>query len=76
MKNLLISKVNYIFKSSHPSPLSSHRGFIGCKHFSLSNELLVKNKKNRLLVDLDNLSLGWFKANSSIKSLFIELLNI
>lgn len=42
-------KVNYIFKSSHPSPLSSHRGFIGCKHFSLSNELLVKNKKDPIL---------------------------
>lgn len=42
-------KVNYIFKSPHPSPLSSHRGFIGCKHFSLSNELLVKNKKDPIL---------------------------
>ena len=42
-------KVNYIFKSSHPSPLSSHKGFIGCKHFSLSNELLVKNKKKQIM---------------------------
>jgi len=42
-------KVNYILKSSHPSPLSSHRGFIGCKHFSLSNELLVKNKKKPIM---------------------------
>jgi uracil-DNA glycosylase len=42
-------KVNYILKSPHPSPLSSHRGFIGCKHFSLSNELLVKNKKKPIM---------------------------
>ena len=43
------TKVNYIFKSPHPSPLSSHRGFIGSRHFSLSNELLVKNKKKPIL---------------------------
>ena len=27
----------------HPSPLSSYRGFFGCKHFSKTNELLIKN---------------------------------
>ncbi len=27
----------------HPSPLSAHRGFFGCKHFSKANEFLVKN---------------------------------
>lgn len=27
----------------HPSPLSAYRGFFGCKHFSKSNELLIKN---------------------------------
>ena len=43
------TKVNYILKSPHPSPLSSYRGFIGCKHFSLSNELLVKNKKKPIM---------------------------
>ncbi len=29
-----------ILKAPHPSPLSAHRGFIGCKHFSKANELL------------------------------------
>ena len=43
------TKVNYIFKSTHPSPLSSHRGFIGCKHFSLTNELLVKNNRKPIM---------------------------
>ena len=42
-------KVNHVFKSPHPSPLSSHRGFIGCKHFSSTNKLLVKNKKEPIL---------------------------
>lgn len=26
--------------SVHPSPLSAHRGFFGCKHFSKTNEIL------------------------------------
>lgn len=29
-----------ILKSVHPSPLSAHRGFLGCKHFSQTNEFL------------------------------------
>jgi uracil-DNA glycosylase len=33
-----------ILKAPHPSPLSAHRGFFGCKHFSKVNELL-KSKK-------------------------------
>ena len=33
-----------ILKAPHPSPLSAHRGFFGCKHFSQVNELLkLKN---------------------------------
>jgi uracil-DNA glycosylase len=32
-----------ILKAAHPSPLSAHNGFFGCKHFSLSNEYLAKN---------------------------------
>ena len=49
-KEKLIDKnVNHILKSSHPSPLSSYRGFLGCKHFSSTNELLIKNKKQPIL---------------------------
>lgn len=33
-----------VLKSVHPSPLSSYRGFFGCRHFSLTNEFLVKHK--------------------------------
>lgn len=29
-----------VFESVHPSPLSAHRGFMGCKHFSLTNNYL------------------------------------
>ena len=31
---------NCILKSVHPSPLSAHRGFFGCRHFSQANEFL------------------------------------
>lgn len=27
----------------HPSPLSAYRGFFGCKHFSKTNDLLIKS---------------------------------
>lgn len=30
-----------VLQSSHPSPLSAHRGFFGCRHFSRSNEFLT-----------------------------------
>lgn len=29
-----------VLKAPHPSPLSAHRGFMGCKHFSAANEYL------------------------------------
>lgn len=38
--NLIDQSCHYILKSTHPSPLSAHRGFHGCGHFSKTNELL------------------------------------
>ncbi|MCB9169734.1 MAG: uracil-DNA glycosylase [Flavobacteriales bacterium] len=32
---------HYILRAPHPSPLSAHRGFIGCGHFHLVNEILL-----------------------------------
>jgi len=34
-----------ILKAPHPSPLSAHRGFFGCKHFSRTNEYLMSQGK-------------------------------
>ncbi|GAB2503991.1 uracil-DNA glycosylase [Lysobacter humi (ex Lee et al. 2017)] len=31
-----------VLKAPHPSPLSAHRGFIGCGHFSTANEYLLR----------------------------------
>lgn len=36
---------HYCLKSVHPSPLSAHRGFLGCKHFSKANAILSKMGK-------------------------------
>lgn len=37
------SKRHCVLKSVHPSPLSAHRGFIGCGHFSASSRYLSGN---------------------------------
>lgn len=31
---------HHVLQAPHPSPLSAHRGFFGCKHFSQANNLL------------------------------------
>ncbi|KAL8180020.1 UNVERIFIED_CONTAM: hypothetical protein K2H54_003635 [Gekko kuhli] len=38
-------KRHHVLQTVHPSPLSVHRGFFGCKHFSKTNELLEKSGK-------------------------------
>jgi uracil-DNA glycosylase len=34
-------KRHHVLHAPHPSPLSAHRGFFGCQHFSKTNELLT-----------------------------------
>ncbi|RUA23873.1 MAG: uracil-DNA glycosylase, partial [Bacteroidetes bacterium] len=41
--NLIDESKHMILKSVHPSPLSAHRGFFGCKHFSKTNEYLLEH---------------------------------
>ena len=42
-KQLLIDETNhFVLKAAHPSPFSADKGFFGCKHFSKTNDLLVK----------------------------------
>lgn len=33
---------HHVLKAAHPSPLSAHGGFFGCRHFSKANALLEK----------------------------------
>ena len=37
---------HYVLKAAHPSPYSANNGFFGCRHFSLTNELLTKQHKS------------------------------
>jgi uracil-DNA glycosylase len=41
-KGLIDEGKHFILQAAHPSPFSAHKGFFGCKHFSLTNEILVK----------------------------------
>ena len=41
-KKVLIDETKHlILKAAHPSPLSAHAGFLGCRHFSKANEWLI-----------------------------------
>jgi len=40
---------HFVLKAPHPSPLSAHRGFLGCRHFSKTNELL--NQQGKTAID-------------------------
>jgi uracil-DNA glycosylase len=43
-KQALIDETrHFVLKAAHPSPLSAYNGFFGCRHFSKTNEYLVKN---------------------------------
>ena len=43
-KKMLIGESNHlILKAAHPSPLSAHAGFFGCRHFSKTNQYLMHN---------------------------------
>lgn len=39
---------NLILTSVHPSPLSAHRGFLGCKHFSKCNQYLIQSGRQAI----------------------------
>lgn len=44
-KSLINASKHCILTAPHPSPLSSYRGFFGCKHFSQTNTYLTSKSK-------------------------------
>ena len=42
-RRMLDNPKHLVFEAPHPSPLSAHRGFFGCRHFSIANEFLEAN---------------------------------
>ncbi|RQR28570.1 MULTISPECIES: uracil-DNA glycosylase [unclassified Burkholderia] len=39
---LFDASAHCVLEAPHPSPLSAHRGFLGCRHFALANDYLVE----------------------------------
>ena len=46
--NLIDANKHHILTSVHPSPLSAYRGFLGCKHFSKTNQILKNLNKEEI----------------------------
>lgn len=44
-RELIDTETHLVLEAPHPSPLSAHSGFFGCKHFSQANEYLKKHHK-------------------------------
>ncbi len=42
-KGLITNPKHLVLECAHPSPLSAYNGFFGCKHFSATNEFLIRN---------------------------------
>ena len=59
-------KKHHLLKSVHPSPLSAHRGFLGCKHFSKCNELLKAQGKDPI---------DWTKLDAQKKKKMLKASN-
>ena len=45
---LIDGQRHQVLKAPHPSPLSAHRGFIGCGHFSLTNKWLSEHQYGQI----------------------------
>lgn len=43
-----------VLEAPHPSPLSAHRGFLGCRHFSKTNDYLKSHGKEPVDWDLNH----------------------
>ncbi|QIW09586.1 uracil-DNA glycosylase [Francisella sp. LA112445] len=52
-KSLIDNSKHLILESTHPSPLSAHRGFLGCDHFNKCNNYLAENNLEQIDWKLD-----------------------
>lgn len=54
--SMIDSHKHCVLKAPHPSPLSAHRGFFGCSHFSKTNEFLSKYYDTKIDWNIMNVS--------------------
>ncbi|MCC5797719.1 MAG: uracil-DNA glycosylase [Methylophaga sp.] len=48
------TRKHLVLKAPHPSPLSAHRGFLGCRHFSQANAYLAQHDQSPVNWQLPN----------------------
>ena len=53
--SMLTNKNHLVLTAAHPSPMSSYRGFFGCKHFSKANEFLVEHGEEPIDWQIENI---------------------
>ena len=53
-KSMLHNSKHLILTAPHPSPLSAHRGFFGCKHFSQTNAFLKEHGLEPIAWQIEN----------------------
>ena len=51
--HLIDTDRHLIMNAPHPSPLSAHRGFFGCKHFSKANDYLIQTEQVPITWQID-----------------------
>jgi len=69
-----LQKKHHILKAVHPSPLSAHRGFLGCKHFSQCNKLLEEDGKTA--IDWTRLPKEWADIYTNVFKLVLVSKNV
>jgi len=47
-RELIDATQHHILTAAHPSPFSAQRGFFGCRHFSMTNEILLHQGKTEI----------------------------
>jgi len=48
-KHLIAAEKHRVLEAPHPSPLSAHRGFVGCGHFTEANRFLESKGKDPVI---------------------------
>lgn len=51
---IITNSRHHILTAVHPSPLSASRGFFGCNHFAMVNEILIKENKEPINWQISN----------------------
>lgn len=52
----LLTNPNHLkLTAPHPSPLSAHRGFLGCSHFSKANQFLISHGRSAIDWQIENI---------------------